>query len=324
MIKVGIIGGTGYTAGELIKILFYHPKVIIQNILSFSQPGKFVYKTHHDLLGITDMKFVNSLDENLDIIFLCLNHGSSQKILKSISRETKIIDLSQDFRLNHQSTINGRYFIYGLPEQERNNIKNSNSIANPGCFATAIQLALLPLVYTKNLKGDIHISAITGSTGAGKKLNETSHFSWRNNNISNYNVFTHQHVYEIKEGIIRGIGKSFQGEIYFVPYRGNFSRGIIATVYINSSLTFEEYKIIYNNYYKTHPFVYISNQNIYLKQVINTNNCFLHLSQQKNKFIITSIIDNLLKGASGQAVQNLNLMFNLEENCGLRLKPIGF
>ncbi|XOD67454.1 MAG: N-acetyl-gamma-glutamyl-phosphate reductase [Flavobacteriales bacterium Tduv] len=323
MIKIGIVGGAGYTAGELIRLLIHHPKVVIQNILSNSNPGLYIYTVHPDLFGETNMKFTDALDEDLDVIFLCLGHGLSREALKITPPKTKIIDLSQDFRLAEKSVFNGKKFVYGLPEQQRNRIKGAQNIANPGCFATIIQLALLPLAHAQRLEGDIHISAITGATGAGRGLSESTNFSWRYNNISNYKIFTHQHLHEIKEGLTRG-QKSFKSEIYFVPYRGNFSRGIMITVYIDSSLSLEENEALYDAYYEFHPFVRLSDQPVHLKQVIGSNKCLLHLSLQKDKLIISGVIDNLLKGASGQAVQNLNLMYDWEESCGLRLKSIGF
>lgn len=322
MIKVGIIGGTGYTAGELIKILLFHPKVIIKSILSNSCYGDYIYKIHKDLLGESKLKFTNKLDRSIDIVFLCIGHGLSKKIINDLNIKIKIIDLSQDFRLKKYSSFNNRLFIYGLPEQQRELIKNSYFISNPGCFATAIQLALLPIANINYLKNDIHISAITGSTGAGKNLTQTNNFSWRNNNISNYKVFQHQHLYEIKEGIIRS-QNTFNKKIYFVPYRGNFSRGIITTVYTDKYDSLNFYKKLYHEYYNIHPFVIISDYDIDLKQVIGSNKCYLHLNEQKDKIIITSVIDNLIKGASGQAVQNFNIMYNIEEECGLKLKSIG-
>lgn len=322
MIKVGIIGGTGYTAGELIRILLNHPNVIIKSILSNSYYGNYIHQIHRDILGDSYLKFTNKLDESIDIVFLCVGHGVSKKIVNDLNVKIKIIDLSQDFRLNKNSYSNNRLFIYGLPEQQRELIKNSSFIANPGCFATAIQLALLPIANINYIKNDIHISAITGSTGAGKNLIQTNNFSWRNNNISNYKVFQHQHLYEIKEGIIRS-QPSFNKRIYFVPYRGNFSRGIITTVYTDKYDSLSFYKKLYYEYYNIHPFVKISESDIDIKQVVGSNKCFLHLNEQKDKIIITSVIDNLIKGASGQAVQNFNIMSNIKETCGLQLKSIG-
>lgn len=324
MIKIGIIGGSGYTAGELIRILNYHPKVIIKSIVSRNNFGNYVYNIHKDLFGDCLIRFSKKIDDSVDIIFLCVKHGLSHKIISSLdlNHSVKIIDLSQDLRLKKTSIIDNKVFIYGLPEQQKKLIQNSNYISNPGCFATAIQIGILPIAYINNLISDIHISAITGSTGAGKKLIETTNFSWRSNNISNYKIFIHQHLNEIKESIAR-YQKDFNKKIYFIPYRGNFSRGIIATIYTNINHSFKYYQNIYYNFYKNHPFIHISNNEINLKQVIGTNKCIIHLSQYDNKIIITSIIDNLIKGASGQAVQNLNIMFNIQESYGLKLKPIG-
>ncbi|XCI75307.1 MAG: N-acetyl-gamma-glutamyl-phosphate reductase [Flavobacteriales bacterium] len=323
MIEIGIMGGSGYTAGELIRLLIHHPKVVLRSVLSTSQTGKPFYTVHQDLFGETDMRFTDTFDKGLDVVFLCLGHGMAKQALENISQRVKVIDLSQDFRLAAQATFGGRTFIYGLPEQQRDRIKSAEAIANPGCFATAIQLALLPLARAKVLKSDIHISAITGSTGAGRGLSDSTHFSWRDNNASTYKVFTHQHLHEIRESLDRW-QKFFRQEIYFVPYRGNFPRGIIATVYTNSHFSLKENKELYHDYYVSHPFVQLSDEAVHLKQVVGINKCVLHLAEQKGKLIITSVIDNLLKGASGQAVQNLNLMYAWEESCGLRLKPIGF
>lgn len=322
MIKVGIIGGTGYTAGELIRILINHPKIKIQSIVSHSNYGRYIYDIHKELLGDTNIKFTKELNENIDIVFLCIGHGLSRNIVKNLNSKFKIIDLSEDFRLCKNSSFFGRNFIYGLPEQQKNLIKNSFSISNPGCFATAIEIAILPIAYKKILKGNIHISAITGSTGSGRNLTDKNNFSWRNNNISNYKIFIHQHLKEIYECIFR-LQKSFSEKIYFIPYRGNFSRGIIATLYTNSYHSLELYKSIYMDYYSNEPFVHIANNEIDIKQVVGTNKCILHLSKINDKIIITSVIDNLIKGASGQAIQNLNIMYDIQEDCGLKLKPIG-
>ncbi|WP_185857719.1 N-acetyl-gamma-glutamyl-phosphate reductase [Blattabacterium cuenoti] len=326
MIKIGIIGGTGFTAGELIRLIIHHPKISIKNIVSQSHTEKLVHLVHQDLLGekkIKNIKFTRNLSKEIDIVFLCSGHGQSRKELHNISEHIKVIDLSQDFRINIQSIFNNRNFIYGLPEFQKERIKKSNNIANPGCFATAILLAVLPLAKNQLLKKDIHISAITGSTGSGKKLSDTNHFSWRNNNISAYKIFQHQHLQEIEQ-TIHQIQKNFYSKIYFVPYRGNFSRGIITTLYTDSVLSLEKNQEIYEEYYKNHPFVMISDVNIDMKQVINTNKCILYLIKEKDQLIVISIIDNLIKGASGQAIQNMNLMFNLDETCGLRLKSVRF
>ncbi|WP_185873061.1 N-acetyl-gamma-glutamyl-phosphate reductase [Blattabacterium cuenoti] len=322
MIKIGIVGGTGYTAGELIRLLIHHPKVRINTIISKSNYGKFVHLIHKDLLGdIKNIKFSKILKEKIDLVFLCSAHGQSKKELIHVPEYVKVIDLSQDFRILNK--FKKRNFIYGLPELKKEIIKKSNNIANPGCFATSILLSILPLA-TKNLiKKSIHISAVTGSTGSGKKLSNTNHFSWRNNNISTYKIFKHQHLKEIIKNISE-IQKDFNSEIYFIPYRGNFSRGIISTIYTNNNLSIEENIKIYEEYYYNHPFVHISNDYIDIKQVVNTNKCILFITKEKKKLIVVSVLDNLLKGASGQAVQNMNLMFNLNEDCGLRLKSISF
>ncbi|WP_185873616.1 N-acetyl-gamma-glutamyl-phosphate reductase [Blattabacterium cuenoti] len=325
MIEIGIIGGTGYTAGELIRLIIHHPKVRINSVLSRSKAGEYIHSIHTDLIGeIEDMKFTDSFISNkIDIVFLCSGHGKSIKELKYLHNKVKVIDLSQDFRNMNKSVFQGRKFIYGLPELQKDIIKQSNNIANPGCFATAILLALLPLAKGNLLKNNIHISSITGSTGSGKQISDTNQFSWRNNNISTYKIFKHQHLQEITQTIHK-LQKNFSSEIYFIPYRGNFSRGIIATVYTDSNYSLEKNQDIYKIFYKNHPFVKISDINIDMKQVINTNKCILHLMKEKNKIIIISIIDNLIKGASGQAIQNMNLLFNLEETCGLKLKSIRF
>ncbi|AER40610.1 MAG: N-acetyl-gamma-glutamyl-phosphate reductase [Flavobacteriales bacterium] len=324
MIEIGIIGGTGYTAGELIRLMIHHPKVRINSVVSRSEPGKLIHFIHQDLLGeIGDMKFTDSLRKEIDIVFLCSGHGQSRKELKKISKYIKVIDLSKDFRMINQSFFKERNFIYGLPELQKELIKKSDSVANPGCFSTAILLAILPLAKEKLLKNNIHISAITGSTGSGKRNIYTNNFSWRNNNISAYKIFQHQHLKEIKQ-TIRQVQNNFYSEIYFIPYRGNLSRGIIATLYTSSSFSLEKNKDIYKEYYKDHPFVEISDTNVDVKQVINTNKCILYLIKEKDQLIVISVIDNLIKGASGQAIQNMNLLFNLDETCGLKLKSVRF
>ncbi|WP_185877149.1 N-acetyl-gamma-glutamyl-phosphate reductase [Blattabacterium cuenoti] len=323
MIKISIIGGTGYTAGELIRLIVNHPYSNINTIVSSSNFGKLVHLTHKDLLGDinNNMKFSKYLDKETDIVFLCSGHGQSRKELSNIPDNIKVIDLSQDLRLENK--FRNRNFVYGLPELQRKLIKKSNNIANPGCFATCIILSILPLLIKRLINKSIHISAITGSTGSGKQCSDTNHFSWRNNNISTYKIFTHQHLQEIKK-VIYGIQKNLSTDIYFVPYRGNFSRGIISTMYTYSDLSLKENKNIYKEYYSDHPFVYVSDVDIDVKQVINTNKCVLFISKQKNKIIVVSVLDNLLKGASGQAIQNMNIMFNLNEDCGLKLKSSRF
>jgi N-acetyl-gamma-glutamyl-phosphate reductase len=320
-INIGIIGGAGYTGGELLRILLNHPFVNIAFVNSKSQAGKPVYATHGDLLGETDLKFTDlmPLDET-QVIFLCSGHNESKKFLgeNTIPDSVKIIDLSTDFR----DESNG--FVYGLPELNRERIKNASKIANPGCFATSIELAILPLANANLLKDEIHVSAITGSTGAGQSLSATTHFSWRNNNISIYKAFTHQHLKEINQSI-KTLQPSFDDLVNFVPYRGNFARGIMANVYTKYDGTLQEAIDLYKNHYKNHPFTHISEEaEIDLKQVVNTNKCILHLEKHGKNLLISSIIDNLTKGASGQAVQNMNLIFGFPEDAGLRLKSVGF
>jgi N-acetyl-gamma-glutamyl-phosphate reductase len=326
-IKVGIVGAAGYTGGELIRLLIHHPNTELVFANSKSNFGKKIVDVHTDLLGDTEMEFSEQLNSNTDVLFLCLGHGESKKFLaeNEIPTSIKIIDLSQDFRIQ-SPTSNLQYleFIYGLPELNRDKIKNSNfNIANPGCFATCIQLALLPLANAGLIKDEVHVSATTGSTGAGQSMSETSHFSWRNNNLSTYKNFEHQHLLEINQSI-KQLQNDFDEEINFIPHRGNFTRGIFATVFTECDLGENDAIKLYENYYVEHPFVHISKKNIDMKQVLNTNKCFLYIEKKGNKIIVTSIIDNLLKGASGQAVQNMNLLFGLEETEGLNLKPSAF
>lgn len=324
-IKAGIVGGAGYTGGELLRILVNHPQVEIAFVHSNSNAGNLISDVHTDLFGDTDLKFTDALSQDIDVLFLCVGHGDARKFLEanSFDAHIKIIDLSQDFRLNLKSTIYNRKFIYGLPELNKEKIKTAQNIANPGCFATCIQLALLPLAAANKLNTEVHIAATTGSTGAGQKPTATSHFSWRNNNLSVYKAFEHQHLNEIGESLIQ-LQPNFDKDINFIPYRGNFARGIMASVYLDSDLTLEEAEKIYQDFYADAPFTHISKQNIDLKQVVNTNKCLLHLEKHGDKLMILSITDNLLKGASGQAVQNMNLMFGLDEKEGLKLKAVGF
>jgi N-acetyl-gamma-glutamyl-phosphate reductase len=319
--KVGIVGGAGYTSGELLRLLLYHPQVEIRFVQSSSNAGNFLHQVHTDLLGMTDLKFSTQHSDDIDVLFLCFGHGDSAMFLNEnkIEDRVKIIDLSQDFRLkNIQSQ-----FVYGLPEVNQSAIQKAQKIANPGCFATAIQLALLPLAHKQLLRSDVHVSAITGSTGAGQSLSRTSHFSWRNNNVSVYKAFTHQHLAEIQQ-TLHSMQTDLDSKIFFVPYRGNFTRGILASVYLKSDLALAEANDLYRQYYQPHPFVKISPDDIDLKQVVNTNNCFLYLEKHEDTLLIVSAIDNLLKGASGQAVQNMNLMLGIDESEGLKLKPGGF
>lgn len=320
MKRLGIIGGSGYTGGELIRILLNHPEAEIDFVFSTTRAGKPISSAHADLLGTIDMNFTGAINPQVDVVFLCLGHGNSTKFLNEnqFSDNTKIIDLSNDFRLQKNATLNGKQFIYGLPELNKPEIKKANFIANPGCFATAIQLGLLPLAKAGLLGNDVHVNAVTGSTGAGVSPSATTHFSWRNNNVSWYKPFTHQHLGEIKESL-----KSLQedtGALFFLPNRGNFTRGILATAYTQFLGSEEEAVQLFKDFFKNAEFTQIAEEPIHLKQVVNTNQCHVHLHKHNDTLLITSAIDNLLKGASGQAVQNMNLMFGFEESEGLQLK----
>jgi len=321
MIKAGIVGGGGYTAGELIRILLFHPEVKLTSVLSNSQAGKVLSETHRDLLGDTDLKFSDNFDPAVDVVFLCRGHGQSQPFLEEnkIGDNTAVIDLSRDFRME-----NGTHnFTYGLPELQRDKIKATNRIANPGCFATAMQLCLLPLAKANQLKDEIHINGITGSTGAGQSKLDTTHFSWRNNNISVYKAFNHQHLTEVNQSIDLLQGK-FVKHLNFIPMRGDFTRGIFISLYTETDKSEDELVAMFKDFYADHPFTHISDENISIKQVVNTNKAILHVEKHNGKVFVTSIIDNLLKGASGQAVQNMNLIFGLEETLGLNLKSTVF
>jgi len=320
-IKVGIVGGAGYTGGELIRILINHPQAEIVFVNSNSNAGNPVYTVHTDLFGDTELQFTDQLSQKIDVLFLCVGHGAAKKFLDNneIAPHVKIIDLSQDFRLEQHA----ENFTYGLPELQRQNIASAKHIANPGCFATCIQLGLLPLAAKALLSHDIHINATTGSTGAGQSLSATSHFSWRNNNLSVYKAFEHQHLNEIGESLLK-LQPNFNQTINFIPQRGNFTRGILASIYTESSLSAEEARRLYEEFYAEHPFTHVSPANIDLKQVVNTNKALIHIEKHGKQLLIISIIDNLLKGASGQAVQNMNILFGLAETTGLRLKSAGF
>jgi N-acetyl-gamma-glutamyl-phosphate reductase len=325
MIQVGIIGGAGYTAGELIRLLLHHPKAAINFVYSTSNAGNKISKIHQDLVGSIDLNFTDIINPKVDVLFLCLGHGNSKVFLEnnSFSKATKIIDLGNDFRLNVDSVFQGKQFVYGLPELQKEAIINANYIANPGCFATAIQLALLPLANANLLSEDVHVNAVTGATGAGTSLSETTHFTWRDNNFSHYKPFTHQHLGEINQSV-KKLQQDYDAEIVFLPNRGNFSRGIFATAYTNFEGSLEEAKALFTAFYKNAKFTFISDEEIHLKQVVNTNKCLIHLHKYNGKLLITSVIDNLLKGASGQAIQNMNLMFGFEETEGLNLKATIF
>jgi len=321
MIKVGIVGGAGYTGGELLRILVFHSEVEIKFVHSNSNAGNLISQVHSDLLGVTDLRFTGELSSDIDVLFLCLGHGDAAKFLQAnpIKKGIKIIDLSQDFRIAKE----GNDFVYGLPELQKEKIANAEYIANPGCFATCIQLGLLPLAKNNLLHSEVHISAITGSTGAGQGLTETSHFSWRNSNMSIYKAFEHQHLKEIKQSL-QSLQPTAIMPINFIPFRGDFTRGIFATLYISTEIALDEAKKLYKDYYSAHPFTHVSDTNPHLKQVVNTNNAILYLEKHEGKLLIVSMIDNLLKGASGQAVQNMNIMFGIDETTGLRLKANGF
>jgi N-acetyl-gamma-glutamyl-phosphate reductase len=328
LVRAGIIGGAGYTGGELIRLLINHPNVDIDFIHSRSNAGKPVSTVHQDLIGETELKFtseVSSFGGDLEeaVLFLCLGHGESKKFLEEnkIADSVKIIDLANDFRLNLQSEILNRKFIYGLPELNREKIKTANNIANPGCFATTIQLGLLPLAKAGLLK-EVYTTGITGSTGAGQSLSNTSHFSWRANNIQAYKTLTHQHVPEIMESLnlLKPINQSTILPINFVPWRGDFTRGIFISSQLLCDLSLDELNQLYKDFYDGHPCTHITKEAVFLKQVVNTNKCIIQLEKVGKQLVIHSIADNLLKGASGQAVQNMNLMFGLDETTGLKLK----
>lgn len=315
---VGIIGGAGYTAGELIRILRWHPAVELRFVHSNSQAGKPVSSIHQDLAGDFFMDFTAAVDLKVDVLFLCSGHGKSRGWLgeNEVPAETLVVDLSADFRLTEE-------FVYGLPELNREAIKSSKRIANPGCFATAIQLGLLPLAAAGKLKEEVHIHAITGSTGAGQQPQPTTHFSWRNNNLSVYKPFEHQHLAEIGRSLAF-LQEDDLPELAFLPLRGDFARGIFASLYLRTDLSEKYLRTLYQDYYAEHVFTHLVEENPHLKQVVNTNKCLVQISKQGNRALIISVIDNLLKGASGQAVQNMNLALGLEESTGLQLKAMVF
>lgn len=322
MIKVGIIGGAGYTAGELIRILVNHPDVELGFVHSESNAGNALSDVHEGLIGDTDMIFSDSYDlDAVDVLFLCSGHGKSEAFWKEheMPSSLKVIDLAQDFRDEHDG------YVYGLPEWQRDKIRNASRIANPGCFATCIQLALLPLAAAGKLHSEVNVTAITGSTGAGVKPGATTHFSWRDNNLSAYKVFEHQHLIEINRDLelLQGDSEDFPS-INFVPVRGDFPRGIFATVHTDCDLSEDEAVKLYKDFYEDAAFTFVTDRAVDLKQVVNTNKCLVHVEKHRDKIVITSVIDNLLKGASGQAVQNMNLAFGLDETKGLKLKASAF
>lgn len=324
MIKAGIIGGAGYTAGELCRLLLNHPDVEIRFVNSSSNAGNRLTDVHEGLYGETDMVFTDALPfDEVDVIFFCFGHGKSAEFLKThdVPARVKIVDLAQDFRL----AAPGNDYVYGLPELNRAAIERAVHVANPGCFATCIQLGLLPLAANGLLSGDVSVNAITGSTGAGVKPGSTTHFSWRNNNMSIYKAFTHQHVPEIRQSLLQ-LQPEFDGAVDFIPYRGDFARGIFATEVIRLDRDMEAEDIVemYRQYYAGAAFTHYVDKPVDMKQVVNTNKALVHVDKFGGKLLVTSTIDNLLKGASGQAVQNMNLMFGLDEKAGLRLKPSAF
>lgn len=324
-IKAGIIGGAGYTGGELIRLLLGHPAVELIFVHSRSNGGKAISVIHDDLEGLSDLHFTDQVQQQIDVLFLCLGHGESRSFLAehNIEDGVKIIDLTNDFRVDAETKDGARKFIYGLPEISKAAIKTADAIANPGCFATAIQLSLLPLLALHKIQ-DIYITGITGSTGAGQALSRSSHFSWRQNNIQAYKTLVHQHLDEVSKTLSTvqpGLSKS---AIHFVPWRGDFARGIFISTQVKIPAMLTEVKQWYKDFYAGHPFVHCSDLPIHLKQVVNTNRCLLQLEMESDNLVIHVAIDNLLKGAVGQAVQNMNLMFGLEETCGLLLKASCF
>ncbi len=318
MIKVGVIGAGGYTGGELLRLLAFHPKVVIAFAQSNSQSGKSVASVHDDLFQLKDLYFLSNPPLLADVIFLCMGHGKSSIFMKEnvIPNGVKCIDLGNDFRLDSS-------FIYGLPELNHENIRTAERIANPGCFASAIQLALLPFAENHLLNNSIHIHAITGSTGAGQALSDTTHFSWRSSNISVYKAFDHQHIPEIVRSL-RQLQPDFNQDLHFIPMRGDFTRGILASIYFESDVSQADLNDLFSSYYKNQPFTKVTDLNPHLKMVVNTNNCVVQVKKQGKCVHIISVLDNLLKGASGQAVQNMNLMFGYPENEGLNLKSTAF
>lgn len=321
-VRVGIVGGAGYTGGELLRLLLNHPQVTIGFVHSRSQAGRPVTAVHADLAGETALQFSAELSSDIDVLFLCVGHGEAKKFLQenAIAPGVRLIDLSQDFRLEENASFAGRRFVYGLPELNRDVIREAHDIANPGCFATALQLGLLPLAKA-GLLTEVYTTGITGSTGAGQGLAATSHFSWRANNIQAYKTLTHQHLKEIDRSL-RQLGAT--ARIHFVPWRGDFPRGIFVSSTLPSPLSKEAAQELYEDYYRDHPFTVVSREPVFLKQAVNTSKCLVQLEQEGDTLVIHSVIDNLLKGASGQAVQNMNLLFGFDEQAGLKLKPLAF
>ncbi len=321
MIKAGIAGAAGYTGGELIRLLLRHPEVSIAFAQSNSQAGKAVSSVHQDLVGETNLCFSDSLQEDIDVLFLCGGHGKAKELLaeQDIPGKVKIIDLSQDFRLHANKEINGRTFVYGLPELNRDAIQTARNIANPGCFATALQLGMLPLV-AAGFSGAVHTTGITGATGAGQALSESSHFAWRANNIQAYKSLQHQHLLETGESLQQAHREGKKPALHFVPWRGDFARGIFVSQQLQTDMDLKALKACYASFYEKHPFTFLSDEAIHLKQVVHTNKCLIQVEQHEGQTVIHTAIDNLLKGAAGQAVQNMNLMCGLAETTGLQLK----
>ncbi len=322
-IQCGIVGGAGYTGGELIRLLLHHPFVSLSFIHSRSHAGHAVSAVHQDLVGDTELQFTDDLSNDIDVLFLCVGHGEAKKFMaeNELDENIRIIDLSQDFRLDATASFGNREFVYGLPELNRDAIKQASNIANPGCFATGLQLGLLPLA-AEGFLDDVYTTGITGSTGAGQSHSPTSHFSWRANNIQAYKSLTHQHLKEVTQSLVQA--GSVAPQIHFVPWRGDFTRGIFLSSTITVDWKLENLVELYTDFYKDHPFTHLSQKEIFLKQVVNTNKCVIQLEKVGTKLVVHSAIDNLLKGASGQAVQNMNLLFGFDETCGLQLKPIAF
>jgi N-acetyl-gamma-glutamyl-phosphate reductase len=318
--KVGIIGGAGYTAGELLRLLLNHPEAEIKFVHSTSNAGKPITDIHEGLIGETNLTFSEDYDLNtVDVLFLCQGHGFSRKFWEEndMPEGLKIVDLAQDYRDESDG------YVYGLPEANLERIKGAGKVANPGCFATALQVALLPLAAAGKLNGEIHITGITGSTGAGVKPGATTHFSWRTDNLSVYKAFEHQHLAEIKQ-TLRQLQPGFDAEISFIPVRGDFARGIFAMTYIDTDMSIEEATALFKDFYKNAEFTHVSDRPVDLKQVVNTNKAVISLEKHGSKLLIISAIDNLLKGASGQAVQNMNIICGLPQRTGLALKPSAF
>lgn len=321
-IKAGIIGGAGFAGGEMLRILLGHPMVELSWVHSRSHAGEPVHQVHSDLFGDTDLVFTGKPEMDVDVLFLCIGHGESAKFMEreDVPDAVRVIDLSQDFRLGE--SVKGRTFVYGLPEWKREEIRHAHDIANPGCFATAIQLGLLPLAKA-GLLTEVHTTGITGSTGAGQKLQETTRHSWRSGNVNAYKTLTHQHLREITQ-TLRALQPGFDAPVNFVPWRGDFTRGIFITSYLYSDLSLQEAYSLYGDFYAGDPFTHVSEKMIDVKQIVNTNKCLLHLEKSGDKLVIHSVEDNLLKGASGQAVQNMNLMMGMPETEGLKLKGVVF